>query len=177
MFKFVEKAGHHIQPHIVSTGSGQQFFPFGIVPVDPAPTEVQMPASPVPITVPPLPTQPTQPSTPRQTPLTTAQPTKSRFQSIPDQTTGTLYPNQPTATTRPSTLYPSQPTKAIESTPSTLYPNQKVQTTLYPNQPTTHATLYPNQPTTNVISSTKPTPTWWPFGKETFETTKEYVDK
>jgi hypothetical protein len=49
--------------------------------------------------------------------------------------------------------------------------------------PTTHATLYPNQfgsvhtVTSTLPSTTKPTPTWWPFGRETFETTKEYVEK
>lgn len=127
LFKFKEQAGHHINPHIISTGGSAFILPVGI----PASTQTHAPVTPVPITLP------------------------SRFTHQP-ATFPTIYPYQIPF----HTLYPHQQI----TTYATLYPHQQI---------TTYTTLYPHQK----ITTTKPTPTWWPFGHETFETTKEIVDK
>lgn len=162
IFKFSEQAGHHIEPVIISTGGGSPgLFPFGIPPVS---SGVH-------------PTGPPQPATLstgiEQQTSTHVLSTQPSTQNTPSTTGQTLSPSRKTG----GTLYPNQGTTWTE----TLYPGQKI--SVVQTTPTHPETLYPNQPTLKSFQATigtrttKLKTTWWPFGRETFETTKEYVGK
>ncbi|KAI6188721.1 hypothetical protein M3Y98_00384500 [Aphelenchoides besseyi] len=170
VFLLSEHVGQHILPHIISTGGSAAVFPFGA----PQP-EIQTNNPDIVAVV---------PSTSVFIPVSIdIFPSPSASQShVPDfHQPGEFVPLWPTPhpSSQIETLYPNQPIATTHT--SRAQPKHETSWTLYPNQPTTHPeTLYPTpKSTTSTITSpqTSPTPTWWPFGRETFETTKDYVDK
>ncbi|KAI6218441.1 hypothetical protein M3Y95_01164500 [Aphelenchoides besseyi] len=170
VFLLSEHVGQHILPHIISTGGSAAVFPFG------APQPEIQTNNPDVVTI----LTPTSVAIPVPIDIVS---TPSASQShVPDfHQPGEFVPLWPTPhpSSQIETLYPNQPIATTHT--SHAQPKHETSWTLYPNQPTTRPeTLYPTPKTTTSTTNspqTSPTPTWWPFGRETFETTKDYVDK